>query len=58
MDKRYGSQTSFIWDIIFKGVIKVKKMSIHDNPGNIMTITIMTNTFKYCLDLINVSCTL
>ncbi|KAF3666695.1 hypothetical protein FXO37_10398 [Capsicum annuum] len=45
----------FVREIIARGDIVVSKISTHDNPANMMTKTLPSAKFEYCLDLIGVS---
>lgn len=45
----------FIQDIIFIGIIDVKKVSTHDNPGDIITNVDLTKNFRHYLNMIRVS---
>ena len=44
----------FIRDIMEQGLVNVNKISIKDNPANMLTKPIPNVKFKQCLNLINV----
>lgn len=52
--KHIDVKLHFVRDIINKGLVKVVKISIEDNPADMLTKALPTAKFKLCLDLVNV----
>ena len=50
IDVRYH----FIRGVIAKGGIKVRKISTHDNPADMMTKHVPTSKFELCSNLVGI----
>jgi hypothetical protein len=42
----------FVRDIIEKGLVKIRKISTHDNPADMMTKHVPVAKFQLCLSLV------
>ena len=48
IDVRYH----FLHEVIACGDIVVTRLSTHDNPADMMTMTLLVTKFEHCLDLV------
>ena len=49
IDVRYH----FVHEVIACGDIVVTKLRTHDNPADMMTMTLLVTKFEHCLDLVD-----
>lgn len=52
--KHIDVKLHFVRDIIGTGAVKVLKITIEDNPSDMLTKALPYAKFKHCLDLVNV----
>lgn len=52
--KRVDARYYFVRELIEKGVVKIKKVTINDNLTDMGTKITIASKFKHCLDLLYV----
>lgn len=51
--KHIDVKLHFVIDVVARGVVKVKKIHTDDNPADMLTKSLPSIKFRYCLDLVN-----